>query len=73
VPLAGTTDEASSQGTRFRFGRTMFRLFRLILLNPSCGGQRADLGEKREPRETACIHCRSEKSVMKELDATPPR
>jgi hypothetical protein len=32
VSLAGTMDEASSQGTRFRFGRTMFRLFRLILL-----------------------------------------
>jgi len=52
TPLAGTMDEASSQGTRFRFGRTMFRLFRLFLLNPSCGGHRADLGEKREPRET---------------------
>jgi hypothetical protein len=25
APLAATTDEASSQGTRFRFGRTMFR------------------------------------------------
>ncbi len=29
VPLAGTMDEASSQGARFRFGRTVFRLFRL--------------------------------------------
>ena len=47
--------------------------FRLILLNPSCGGHRADLGEKREPREMACIHCQSETSVMKELDTAPPR
>lgn len=38
VPLAGTMGEASSQRTRFRFGRTMFRLFHLTLLNPSCGG-----------------------------------
>jgi hypothetical protein len=52
APLAGTMGEASSQGTRFRFCRTMFRLFRLSLLNPSCGGRSADLGEKREPRET---------------------
>jgi hypothetical protein len=27
--LAGTMDEVSSQGTPFRFGRTLFRLFRL--------------------------------------------
>jgi len=46
-------DEMSSQGTWFRFGRTVFRLFHLILLNPSCGGHSADLGEKREPCETA--------------------
>jgi hypothetical protein len=41
------------------------RLFRLILLNPSSGGHSADLGEKREPRETACVHCR-QNTVMKE-------
>ena len=29
APLAGPMDEASSQGTRFRSGRTMFGLFRL--------------------------------------------
>ena len=57
APLAGTMDEASSQGNTVRFGRTMFRLFRLFLLNPSCGGHRADLGEKRELRETACSDC----------------
>jgi hypothetical protein len=38
APLAGTMDEVSSPGTWFRFGRTMFRLFHLILLNPSWGG-----------------------------------
>jgi len=68
-------DEASSQGTPFRFSRTLFRLFRLFLLNPSCGGRRADLGEKREPREMPCNDRDGgdEGSVVKELDTTPPR
>ena len=67
-------DEASSQGTWFRFSTTMFRdWFRLILPNPSWGGHSADHGEKREPRETALMHYHDERSVMKELDATRPR
>ena len=53
-------DEVSSQGTWFRFGRTVFRLFHLILLNPSCGGYCVDLGEKQEPRETAYVYCRKQ-------------
>jgi hypothetical protein len=48
APLAGTMDEVSSQGRWFRFGRTMFRLFHLILLTPLCGGQRAPTSERSE-------------------------
>ena len=44
-------DEARSQDARFRFGSTVFRLFRLSFLIPLCGGHRADLGEKRELRK----------------------
>ena len=39
APSRGRMDEVSSQGMWFRFGRTMFRLFHLILLTPSCGSQ----------------------------------
>jgi hypothetical protein len=34
-----------------------FQIVPPLLLNPSCGGQRADLGEKREPRETVYSDC----------------
>jgi hypothetical protein len=68
-------DEVSSQGTWFRFSRTMLqRLFHLLLLIPSCGGPGADLGEKREPRETACnSFVGAEISDEGELDTPPPR
>jgi hypothetical protein len=40
APLAGTMDEVSSQGTLVPLRQDdVQRLFHLILLNPSCGGQ----------------------------------
>ena len=57
----------------FRLSRTMFRLFRLILLIPSCGSRSADFGEKREPRETASDSLSEQKLSDEGLDAMPPR
>ena len=51
APLAGTMDEASSQGDTVPLRQDGFQIVPPLLLIPSCGGQRADLGEKREPRE----------------------
>jgi hypothetical protein len=56
--LAGTTAAASSQGTRFRFARTMFRLF-VTPSDPIMRRHRADLGEKRESRENCTVTLRT--------------
>jgi len=45
-------DEASSQGNTGPLRQDEFQIVPPLLLTPSCGGHRADLGEKREPRET---------------------
>ena len=58
LPLAGTMDEASSQGNTVPLRQDGFQIVPPLLLIPSCGGQRADLGEKREPRETVYDNCR---------------
>ena len=51
--------------------RTMFRLFCLILLSPSCGGRNADLGGQRELRDTACIRWRSLPAGLRRCGADP--
>jgi hypothetical protein len=51
-------DEASSQGDMVPLRQDGFQIVPPLLLIPSCGGQRADLGEKREPRETVYDNCR---------------
>src|SRR3954471_14497083 len=50
-------DEASSQGNTVPLRQDEFQIVPPLLLTPSCGGQRADLGEKREPRETVYDNC----------------
>src|SRR3954452_24416646 len=49
--LAGTMDEASSQGNTVPLRQDDVQIVPPLLLTPSCGGHRADLGEKRESRE----------------------
>src|SRR3954469_22166312 len=51
-------DEASSQGNTVPLRQDEFQIVPPLLLTPSCGGHRADLGEKREPRETVYGNCR---------------
>src|SRR3954447_12945903 len=51
-------DEASSQGNTVPLRQDGFQIVPPLLLIPSCGGHRADLGEKREPRETVYENCR---------------
>ena len=48
-------DEASSQGDTVPLRQDEFQIVPPLLLTPSCGGQRADLGEKREPREMVYV------------------
>jgi hypothetical protein len=50
--LAGTMDKASSQGNTVPFRQDGFQIAPSLLLTPSCGGHRADLREKQEPRES---------------------
>jgi len=45
-------DEARSQGNTVPLRQDDVQIVPPLLLTPSCGGHRADLGEKREPRET---------------------
>jgi hypothetical protein len=71
-------DEVSSQGTSVPLRQDdVQRLFHLILLNPSCGGQIALTSERSESLARR-MHSSSkhEISIMKdepELDTTPPR
>jgi hypothetical protein len=58
APLAGTMDEASSQGNTVPLRQDDVQIVPPLLPTPSCGGHRADLGEKREPRETEYDNCR---------------
>ena len=58
APLAGTMDEASSQGDTVSLRQDAFQIVLPLLLAPSCGGYRADLGEKREPCEMVYDHYR---------------
>src|SRR3954464_5618278 len=51
-------DEASSQGNTVPLRQDGFQIVPPLLLTPSCGGHRADLEEKREPRETVYDNCR---------------
>src|SRR5690348_18149021 len=51
-------DEASSQGDIVPLRQDGFQIVPPLLLIPSCGGHRADLGEKREPREMVYDNCR---------------
>jgi hypothetical protein len=58
APLVGRMDEASSQGNTVPLRQDEFQIVPPLLLIPSCGGLSADLGEKREPRETVYDNCR---------------
>src|SRR3954447_16455681 len=51
-------DEASSQGNTVPLRQDDVQIVPPLLLTPSCGGHRADLGEKREPRETVYDNCK---------------
>jgi hypothetical protein len=72
APLAGTMDEASSQGNVVPLRQDAVQIVPPLLLNPSCGGV-APTSERSENLARRVAIVKREKSVTKELDTIPPR